>query len=85
MPIGPRRGRSARGAAGRRLPGWAVSWLQVCPLTPILVVMFALPTALFLVVSFFDYDRIGIYPAFLLDSYREIFTSPRRCASTPAR
>ena len=37
--------------------------------------MFALPTALFLVVSFFDYDRTGIYPAFLLDSYREIFTS----------
>jgi putative spermidine/putrescine transport system permease protein len=52
-----------------------VSWLQILPLTAILVVMFALPTALFLVVSFFDYDRTGIYPAFLLDSYREIFTS----------
>jgi putative spermidine/putrescine transport system permease protein len=59
----------------RRLPAWAVSWLQVLPLTAILVVLFALPTLLFLVVSFFDYDRIGIYPAFLLDSYREIFTS----------
>jgi putative spermidine/putrescine transport system permease protein len=59
----------------RRLPAWAVSWLQVAPLTAILLVLFALPTLLFLVVSFFDYDRIGIYPAFLLDSYREIFTS----------
>jgi putative spermidine/putrescine transport system permease protein len=65
--------------AGRRrlakMPGWAVSWLQIFPLTAILFVMFALPTGLFLVVSFFDYDRTGIYPAFLLDSYREIFTS----------
>jgi putative spermidine/putrescine transport system permease protein len=51
------------------------SWLQVLPLTTILVLFFALPTALFLVVSFFDYDRTGIYPAFMLDSYREIFTS----------
>jgi putative spermidine/putrescine transport system permease protein len=49
--------------------------MQVLPLTTILVVFFALPTALFLVVSFFDYDRTGIYPAFMLDSYREIFTS----------
>jgi putative spermidine/putrescine transport system permease protein len=57
------------------MPAWAVSWLQIFPLTAILFVMFALPTALFLVVSFFDYDRTGIYPAFLLDSYREIFTS----------
>jgi putative spermidine/putrescine transport system permease protein len=59
----------------RGLPGWAVSWLQIFPLTAILVVLFALPTTLFLVVSFFDYDRTGIYPAFLLDSYREVFTS----------
>jgi putative spermidine/putrescine transport system permease protein len=58
-----------------KMPAWAVSWLQIFPLTAILFVMFALPTALFLVVSFFDYDRTGIYPAFLLDSYREIFTS----------
>jgi putative spermidine/putrescine transport system permease protein len=49
--------------------------MQVLPLTTILVFFFALPTALFLVVSFFDYDRTGIYPAFMLDSYREIFTS----------
>jgi putative spermidine/putrescine transport system permease protein len=59
----------------QRLPVWVASWVQVLPLTTILVLFFALPTALFLVVSFFDYDRTGIYPAFMLDSYREIFTS----------
>ena len=59
----------------RRLPAWTVSWLEILPLTAILSLMFALPTALFLAVSFFDYDRTGIYPAFLLDNYREVFTS----------
>jgi putative spermidine/putrescine transport system permease protein len=53
-----------------------VSWLQVGPLALILVVLFALPTLLFLVVSFFDYDRTGIYPAFMLDNYRDLLTTP---------
>jgi putative spermidine/putrescine transport system permease protein len=59
-----------------RLPPWLVSWFQVGPLALILVVMFALPTTLFLIVSFYDYDRTGIYPAFLLDNYRELLTTP---------
>jgi putative spermidine/putrescine transport system permease protein len=59
-----------------RLAPWAISWLQVGPLALILLVLFALPTLLFLVVSFFDYDRVGIYPAFLLDNYRDLFTTP---------
>jgi putative spermidine/putrescine transport system permease protein len=59
----------------RRLPAWTSSWLQILPLAAILICMFVLPTALFLVVSFFDYDRAGIYLAFMLDNYREIFTS----------
>ncbi|MEN0074142.1 MAG: ABC transporter permease [Paracraurococcus sp.] len=59
-----------------RLTPEAVSWLQVGPLAFILIVFFALPTLLFLVVSFFDYDRTGIYPAFLLDNYREVLTTP---------
>jgi len=67
--------REARVGRRRRLPAWGVSWLQVLPLTAILLVMFALPTTLFLAVSFFDYDRTGIYPAFMLDNYREILTS----------
>jgi putative spermidine/putrescine transport system permease protein len=59
-----------------RLPAWLVSWFQVGPLALILVVLFALPTALFLIVSFYDYDRVGIYPAFLLDNYHELLTTP---------
>jgi putative spermidine/putrescine transport system permease protein len=54
----------------------ALSSLQVVPLTLILLVFFLLPTTLFLVVSFFDYDRTGIYPAFMLDNYRELLASP---------
>jgi len=53
-----------------------VSWLQVGPLALILIVLFALPTTLFLIVSFYDYDRVGIYPAFLLDNYKELLTTP---------
>lgn len=60
----------------RRLRPGVVSWLQVAPLALILLVLFALPTLLFLVVSFFDYDRAGIYPAFMLDNYRELLTTP---------
>ncbi len=59
-----------------RLAPWVVSWLQVSPLALILVVLFALPTLLFFVVSFFDYDRVGIYPAFMLDNYRDLLTTP---------
>ena len=59
-----------------RLSPAAISWLQVSPLALILLVLFALPTLLFLVVSFFDYDRVGIYPAFLLDNYRDLLTTP---------
>ena len=54
----------------------AVSSLQVIPLALILLVFFALPTVLFVVVSFFDYDRTGIYPAFMLDNYRDLLTTP---------
>jgi putative spermidine/putrescine transport system permease protein len=67
-------------ASGRRrstrLPPWLMSWFQVGPLAVILIVLFALPTILFLIVSFYDYDRTGIYPAFLLDNYRELLTTP---------
>ena len=58
-----------------RLPAWMVSWLQVSPLALILFTLFALPTGLFLVVSFFDYDRTGIYPAFILDNYKDLVNS----------
>jgi putative spermidine/putrescine transport system permease protein len=60
----------------RRLALSLVSWLQVGPMALILLVLFAAPTVLFLVVSFFDYDRVGIYPAFMLDNYIDLLTTP---------
>ena len=53
-----------------------VSWLQVGPLALVLIALVALPAFLFLAVSFFDYDRTGIYPAFMLDNYSELLTTP---------
>jgi putative spermidine/putrescine transport system permease protein len=79
------RGHGALREAGRvvtvrskhwRPPLWLVSWLQVSPLAIILIALFALPTVLFLVVSFFDYDRVGIYPAFIMDNYHDLLTTP---------
>jgi len=66
----------SRGRRRWRLSPRAVSWLQVSPLAIILVTFFALPTLIFLVVSFYDYDRVGIYPDFLLDNYKELLTTP---------
>jgi putative spermidine/putrescine transport system permease protein len=63
------------GKKSGRLPPWLVSWMQVGPLALILMVLFALPTVLFLVVSFYDWDRTGIYPAFILDNYHDLFTT----------
>ena len=70
------RTRTKRSNPSLRLAPWAVSWLKVGPLASILLVLFALPTLLFFVVSFFDYDRVGIYPAFMLDNYRDLLTTP---------
>src|ERR1700687_943174 len=70
----PRLGRFT--SASRRLPPWIVSWLQVGPLAFVLIVLFALPTLLFVVVSFWDYDRTRIYPAFILNNYPDLLTPP---------
>ncbi len=59
-----------------KLAPWVVSWLQVSPMALILFALFLLPTLLFFVISFFDYDRVGIYPAFILDNYRDLLTTP---------
>jgi putative spermidine/putrescine transport system permease protein len=74
--VGVQRVAQRQPAARRRLPAWAISWLQVSPLALILVLLFALPTILFLVVSFYDYDRVGIYPAFIMDNYHDLLTTP---------
>ena len=55
--------------------GWSPGF-RSAPLALVLIALFALPTVLFLVVSFFDYDRIGIYPAFIFDNYHDLLTTP---------
>jgi putative spermidine/putrescine transport system permease protein len=64
----------ARGAR-KNWPGAVVSWLQAAPLALILLLMFVAPLGFVVVVSFFDYGRVDIIPAFLLDNYVEVFTS----------
>ncbi len=59
-----------------RVQPWMISWMQVGPLAAILIILFALPTILFVVISFWDYDRTGIYPAFLWDNYHDLLTTP---------
>ncbi len=64
-----------RRAQRKPWPGALVSWLQAAPLALVLLLMFVAPLAFVVVVSFFDYDRMEIYPSFMLDNYIEIFTS----------
>jgi putative spermidine/putrescine transport system permease protein len=55
-------------------PGLA-SWLQVGPLAAVLVLFFGIPVLVVIAVSFFDFDHSDIVPTFILDNYRDIFTS----------
>ncbi len=66
---------AARRSRRRALPGAVVSWMQAAPLALVLLVFFLAPLVFVFVVSFFDYDRLAIYPAFLLDNYADVFTS----------
>jgi putative spermidine/putrescine transport system permease protein len=52
-----------------------VSWLQAGPLALVLLVFFGLPMLVVLAVSFFDYGRTQMIPAFILDNYTELFQS----------
>ncbi len=58
-----------------KLPPALISWLQVGPLALILVLFFGLPMLVVVAVSFFDFYRMTIIPTFILDNYRELFTS----------
>jgi putative spermidine/putrescine transport system permease protein len=51
------------------------SWLQVGPLATVLTLFFGIPVLVVLIVSFFDFNRGDIIPAFILDNYQDIFTS----------
>src|SRR5229473_3325461 len=51
------------------------SWFQIAPLVTVLALFFGLPMLVVLAVSFFDFDRTDIVPAFILDNYADLFRS----------
>ncbi len=51
-------------------------YLQATPLTLILSAFLVLPIATIVMVSFWDYDSIQIFPAFVFTNYEETITSP---------
>lgn len=50
-------------------------YLQIAPLTAVLIVFLGIPLLVVLAVSFFDYDDFQVYPAFMLENYVELFES----------
>jgi putative spermidine/putrescine transport system permease protein len=52
-----------------------VSWLQVGPMALVLLLFFGVPLIVVFIVSFFDFEQATIIPTFILDNYRDIFTS----------
>ncbi|WFU11832.1 ABC transporter permease (plasmid) [Rhizobium sp. CB3090] len=54
---------------GFGVPLWLVSYLQAAPLFLILGFFFLLPIAMIGIVSFWDYDFAGLYPALLTTNY----------------
>lgn len=56
-------------------PAWTASYLQAAPLVLILGFFFILPIAMIAVVSFWDYDFAGLYPAFLTMNYTDTLGS----------
>jgi putative spermidine/putrescine transport system permease protein len=53
----------------------AIPYLQALPLSAVLVLFFAVPIVLVVVVSFFDYETYQLLiPAFTLENYREVFS-----------
>jgi putative spermidine/putrescine transport system permease protein len=67
---GPAAGPVAADDGGER-----ASWFQVGPLVVVLLLFFGLPMLVVLAVSFFDFDRSDIIPAFIFDNYAELFRS----------
>ena len=55
--------------------GERASWWQVSPLVLVLLLFFGLPMIVVFVVSFFDFSRTAIVPAFILDNYIDLFSS----------
>ena len=53
-----------------------VSWLQVAPLSLVLLAFFGIPLLCVIVVSFFDFDKFDIVPGFFLTNYTDLLESP---------
>lgn len=67
----------AAGRAPRRpWPARVAPYLQATPLAVILLVFLLIPILTIVVVSFWDYDSIMIYPDFVLTNYEELLSSP---------
>jgi putative spermidine/putrescine transport system permease protein len=58
-----------------KIPERLIPYLQVLPLTLVLLVFLGIPLAIVVVVSFFDYDMFDIVPEFTLRNYVELFRS----------
>ena len=50
-------------------------YLQAMPLGAILAAFLLLPLLAIVAVSFWDYDSVQVYPAFILDNYRDVLGS----------
>jgi len=55
--------------------GERASWWQTGPLVVVLLLFFGLPMLVVLAVSFFDFSRTDIIPAFIFDNYIDLFRS----------
>src|SRR5215470_8248074 len=62
----------------KRLFASIAPYLQVAPLTLVILVFFGIPLCVVIAVSFFDYDEFGIYPAFLLSNYADLWSATMR-------
>src|ERR687892_1450339 len=58
-----------------KIPERLIPYLQVLPLTLVLLVFLGVPLVVVVVVSFFDYDMFDIIPEFTLRNYTELFRS----------
>ena len=58
-----------------KLPPKVIPYLQIAPLTAVLLIFLGIPLVLVVVVSFFDYDDFDMQPAFILRNYLDLFGS----------
>jgi putative spermidine/putrescine transport system permease protein len=68
-------GRHRKPPRPMKLSDRLVPYLQVLPLTLVLLVFLGIPLAVVVVVSFFDYDLFDIVPEFTLVNYAQLFGS----------